>query len=442
MIARGRLEAADQAGMPVGVAGTEASSVLVAFSITLVVVPASQRIGPLGSLGHPSTVLALVLFVWWCWHQLQRTHSLAAAHTSVRSAVLRLLVVVLAVYAHAMTLYLPAGERLNADSQTIRMLAYLGLVLVVVDGLTSWRHLERLIGVMVMLGTLMALLAIVQFFTRQLWIDRIPFPGMDVVESAHIASRGMFTRPSGTSTHPIEFGAVMSMLIPLALVRALSAKRHRLWLFAQAAVLCLAVLLSLSRSAILSVAVALLLLLPALSRRERLVLIGAGFFGGIGAGLAVPGLIGTLRGLFLGISGDSSVTSRTGSYVVAWEYFARHPILGRGLGTFLPSYWILDNLYLQLAIATGVIGLLAVLGLLVAGLGDSLRVSRHLDDPERARLARAVFCCIVAGALEMAFFDLFAFPQSMGVLFLLIGIAGAQRVLTRELSVSEDEVNG
>ena len=44
-------------------------------------------------------------------------------------------------------------------------------------------------------------------------------------------------------------------------------------------------------------------------------------------------------------------------------------------------------------------------------------------------LAQALLASVAAGACSLAFFDTFAFPQSAGCLFLLIGLVGASRRL-------------
>ena len=74
-----------------------------------------------------------------------------------------------------------------------------------------------------------------------------------------------------------------------------------------------------------------------------------------------PGVLGTLQGLFVNISNDSSAASRTDSYGIAWDFIERHPVTGRGYGTFLPSYRILDNQYLLSMIEIGFLGLVALL---------------------------------------------------------------------------------
>ena len=52
-----------------------------------------------------------------------------------------------------------------------------------------------------------------------------------------------------------------------------------------------------------------------------------------------------------------------------------------------------------------------------------------IDEFDRG-LSQALLASIAAGACSLAFFDTFAFPQSAGCIFLILGMAGAMRRLT------------
>ena len=107
--------------------------------------------------------------------------------------------------------------------------------------------------------------------------------------------------------------------------------------------------------------------------------------------LTMPGVLGTITNLFTGISSDSSVASRTGSYDVASMFISRSPLLGRGFGTFLPKYWILDNGYLGLLIEGGALGLLGLLIVIATAVGCAFRSARiHVHTAERGQLDREI----------------------------------------------------
>jgi polysaccharide biosynthesis protein PslJ len=134
--------------------------------------------------------------------------------------------------------------------------------------------------------------------------------------------------------------------------------------------------------------------------------------------------------LFTGVSEDASIASRTGSYELAEEFISRSPLFGRGLGTFLPKYRILDNGYLGMLIGGGILGLGALLLLILVAAMAARKARRvAIDEFDRA-LAQALLASIIAGACGFAFFDTFAFPQAAGCFFLLLGMAGGMRRLT------------
>jgi O-antigen ligase len=216
------------------------------------------------------------------------------------------------------------------------------------------------------------------------------------------------------------------MLLPLALHYALY-DRHRIlvrrwWPVAMIAV---ALPIAISRSAIVGAIVVLAFVLPAwpVTVRRRaygvIVLLGGALF------VTVPGLLGTLTGLFTQIGTDSSAQSRTGSYTLAGEFISHAPVFGRGFLTFLPSYRILDNQYLGLIIDAGFVGLIALLGVFLTGIFTARRVYRKSSDERVRNLAQAVAASIAAIAVEFALFDAFSFPMAASMAFFVVGLAGA-----------------
>ncbi|RNI21178.1 O-antigen ligase family protein [Flexivirga caeni] len=400
-----------------------ASSVLSAYFAFLMVLPARLIIGSLGSMGAPATLLSTVLFAWWVWDQAHRSRR--AAGTWLRRITLAFLLVMLLVYAHAMTLPLPGPEISPADSGMLKILAMCGLILTACDGIDSVSDWRRLLERMALGGSLVGILGLLQFATGQLLVDKISVPGLSVSSAAQAITRGAFLRPSGTSTHPIEYGAVIGMLIPLSANLAITATKRKTWRWIQLTVMVCVVGVTLSRTALICGALSLLIVVPSWPRTARrnaaiggIILIAIGW-------VAVPGLVGTVRGLFTDLSGNTSVESRTNSYGVAFRFIGHHVLLGRGYGTFLPQYWILDNLYLTFAIETGLVGLAALLCLLYCGARSAYRASRMFADQEDAMLAKALVASVVSGGLSLAFFDGFSFPQSAGCLYLAIGLSGA-----------------
>ena len=397
------------------------------YVVLLLAVPAPLKVGALGSAGHPASLVALAALLWWTWDRVNRVTPVAHLEP-IRVAAVGLVVAVLAAYAHAMAQPIPADELSPADAGLLRVLGFCGLVLVATDGIDSWERAWTLARRMCWGVAVVAALAIVQGATGQLWVDRLSLPGLEQIGGAlELGSRGQMARPSGTATHSIELGAVLAMAFPLVVAVARVRRQARWWLVL--AVAFGALLLVLSRTALIAAVVGMLVLAPGWSRRARLaaaVVAGAGL---AAAFVLVPGLIGTLRGMFMLASGDPSVQSRTESYGIAGRFVAENPLLGHGYGTFLPKYWILDNFYLQFLVETGLVGLLALTGLLAVALHSSRRATRLVSSTADAELARGAGAAVAAGAVALVFFDALSFPQSAGFLFLAVGLCGACRRL-------------
>ena len=95
---------------------------------------------------------------------------------------------------------------------------------------------------------------------------------------------------------------------------------------------------------------------------------------------AFPGILGTLKNLFLGLSSDPSVQSRTEDYAVVGRFISERPWFGRGCGTFLPTkYIILDNqFFLGVIMQMGFVRLAVVAILLLTGI---FRRGRSAPEP-------------------------------------------------------------
>lgn len=415
-----------------GRAGADAVSVLTVYLVLLYAIPAPLTVGVLGSMGAPATLFALVLFLVWLWFRIQQRDPVPGGGSTTGGAALFLMLATLVAYAHAMAGPIPVTEVSPADSGLIRIVGLGGLVLLATDGITSHDRLRVLHGRIGIAAVGITWFAVAQILTGSLLIDQIDLPGLsNTTTFTGLSPRAGFLRPTGTATHAIEFGAVLSMMLPLLIMQFKAFPRRRLLLGGAIAIVGFVIMMSISRTALLCSAVGVLMLLPAFGRLARWAIIGSGVAVTVIAWVTIPGLVGTLRGLFTGAAGDSSIVSRTGGIELALDFVARSPLVGRGFGTFLPRYWILDNMYLQMLVEVGLLGLGALLFLLAAGYvaaRGSWRASRDQVDRD---LAIGVSAGIAAGALGLAFFDGLVFQQSAGTLFLLLGLAGASRRLSR-----------
>lgn len=408
-------------------------TLLTFYLVVLFGVPSGQVVGPLGGAGSPAQIMGLVLAIWWAAYRLSQTAALSGGPQPIRRAALLFGASVLASYIAAATRPIADVELRAADRGLLGLVAWLGILLATMDGVPSRLRLEVLIRRLVAAGGALATLGILQYFTHRAFVDLIHIPGLSANSAlVGVFSRNGISRPAGTALHPIEFGVVLTMVLPLAIHLAIhetARSWYRRWYPLGA--IALAIPMSVSRSAIVGTALVLAVLVPTWSGplRRRAVVVGVAALPVIY--ISAPGLLGTLRNLFTGIGSDSSALSRTGSYQLAGEFISRAPIFGRGFGTFLPEYRILDNQYLLTTIETGLVGVLALLGLFVTGFISSRQIRRWSTDSVTRDLAQSLAAALATGGVSFALFDTLSFPMAASLVFLLLGCAGALRRLTR-----------
>jgi O-antigen ligase len=395
------------------------------------IVPSGAVIGSLGSIGAPSTILAIVVFVWWMWHHVHRAWVGQQAPQWVRRAAILLIFGILTVYRHAAMGPMVSDEIQPLDTGLIRFLALMGVILTASDGISSVERWNSLMDRMASATVMVSLLGILQFLTGELWIDRIPIPGLTNAGAEGLIVRGAFLRPSGTSRHPLEMSAALGMMLPIVINRARFSSRGRIQAFGGVGAVLFVVLLSVSRTALICTVVAIVILVPTWPRATRRLAIVWSVVLLAGASVAIPGLLGSLRSLLGGSADDPSVASRTSGYGYALEMFLQNPWLGRGYGTFHPRYHIFDNGYLQLLMETGGVGVGLFLLLLLLAIFSAHRASKLFSAYRNKEMARALVASVSTGAVSVAFFDLFAFPQSASCLVLSIGLSGAALRLAR-----------
>jgi polysaccharide biosynthesis protein PslJ len=410
-------------------------TILRIYAALLVLVPPTHIIEPLGAVGTPATVAALVALMLWAVGVLAPGTYLCRTVVPLRVVMGVFVATTFLSYAVAHVRYVPAVELLASDRALIQLFGWGGVALLAAEGLRDRVELYRVLRVFVAAVAAMALIGLFQFrfgidFAEN--VNRIPglHENADLVS---IQDRAGFRRPAGTATHPIEFGCVIAMALPLALHLArfdLARSAFRRWFPVVAIVIGIPV--AVSRSAVLAALVAAIVIFIGLepTLRPRALAWAAAFVVAIYA--TTPGLLGTLSGLFLNAGEDSSISYRTNDYATVGDFIRQSPWFGRGPGTFVASsYIILDNQYLLTAIEIGLVGLVVVTGYLLAAafLG---RGARHATEEPAARdLGQALAAASLAGAVAAITFDGFSFLMFAGVVPLCLGIAGALWKSTR-----------
>ncbi|MEI5672943.1 MULTISPECIES: O-antigen ligase family protein [unclassified Nocardioides] len=429
---------------------------LVGYAVLLIGVPSQLILQPLGAPGTPANLWALGGLLCWVCATVGGLNPVRGL-TATRVAVGLLTAAVLAAYANgtASGWYAPPDIRQAtdelwtlvpptvadttatmikaADRGLLSFAGWMAVVLVAAEGLRSWRDLELVVSWLAWLGTLLAGVGLLQFVAGVDIARYIQIPGLSAnSDFGAVLSRSALNRVSGTAVHPIEFGVVLACLFPLALHHSIHRWGHR---GASLPVVLVFVgsTLSVSRSAVLVLAVTLVVLLLGWPARWRLRALMLAPFAVVGLRLAIPGLVGTIVSLFKNVGNDPSVSGRTDDYGVVFSLYGEHPWLGRGLFTFVPRHYrILDDQYLMILVELGAVGLAAVLLLIVTGFANGRRARRRARTARSRHLGLVLSASILGGAVGMVTFDAWGFPMAAGLSFLLVGLAGAAAQLAVE----------
>jgi lipopolysaccharide exporter len=406
----------------------DAVTLLTIYLVLVMGIPQALQFAPLGGVGAPNTIFAVVLFVVYMLAWFHPRSVLDRAHQPIRIAAVLWLCAILAAYVAATRHMLPQPEANGADRGVILACGLVGVLLLAADGVDSMDRLGTLLRRIVAGGTAMAILGMTQFFTGLDAANYIIIPGLTSQEPyTDLLGRGSFNRPSATAAHPLEFAAVLAICLPLAIHQARFAppgKRKLRW--AQVAVIAATMPMTVSRTAIVGLIVVGIVILPTWPKTSRrfayLVIFGSIFV----FEAVIPGLLGTIRGLFAGIATDSSAQERTGAFSLAAPLISHHPLLGQGFGTLLPEYFFFtDDQYLNSLVETGFIGLLALITLLASGWFTARRVRSVTADGELRHLAQCLAASVAAAAVSFATFDALGFQIAAGLTFLVLGCVGA-----------------
>jgi O-antigen ligase len=217
-----------------------------------------------------------------------------------------------------------------------------------------------------------------------------------------------FYRVNSLFFDPSLFGRFQALAI-ITLVGILLLVRRRLqplWLVLASAGVFVGLALSYSQSGLLSLDIGLVVLAGIVWRSRAIAGFGALALLVLLASFAIP----TTRHKLTGASLSSVTSNRSSILRKGFEAFGRHPFAGDGLGSFARSAGTTPkersriaphNVVLQAAVELGVLGLLALAGIIVAVLRLLLRPA----DAARARELRLILGCeLVAIAVSSLFY--------------------------------------
>lgn len=314
------------------------------------------------------------------------------------------------------------------------------------------RRLVRIFQLLAHLGIAVAALGIIEHLTgRNVFEFLAPaLPGglaafvRDLADAA-VLTRGFVARTRATFEHPLAFGTVLLMTLPLVIVLA-SASRdraaRRYWT-AGGALIGVSILFTAARSvyALAGLSIVLLaLLLPNRADRRRLVTGGALV---TVAFLAQPAVRRTMLAFFNPTRGgvvEGSINARLIDYEPVVGLWQQRPFLGYGPRSFAvdallesqlledPGNLILDNAYLGHLAETGVLGVLALAAVLISACVAAWRAYRRAPTPELRLLSLGLFVAVV-NWIGMGFVaDVYTFNAPPRLFFVLLGLVAVVRL--------------
>jgi hypothetical protein len=229
----------------------------------------------------------------------------------------------------------------------------------------------------------------------------------------------------GPAEVPLEAVAMLSMALPIALVRVLEAHRLRQRLIYSVVIMVLmAAAFATYRKSALVVPVSVVFALAYFRRRELLRLAPLGMVTLIIVSSIAPGAIGSTIRQFTrsGATSLPTVSDRASDYDAVRPDIWSHFLLGRGWGSYNhDSYRILDSEVLLRTIETGLLGLGAFLlvGISVIATSRKAIASR---DPQIAPIALVGALVAVVFLVAAFLFDELSFPHAAYIFLYMVGL--------------------
>ena len=400
----------------------------------LFVVPSTDSVRGLRSVGMPAQLLGWLALVAWLLGRVRRDGRLATGGQPVRWIVGVMIGGSLVSYGLAFSRPLVLLESGNADRLAFEVVAGAGIALLAADGTVDRAELKRLCSVLLGGAYFSAVVGLLQRFAGLDYNRVLSLTQIIVINSSNFGTAQFDTnigrgfRAYGTADHAIEFAVVCSALLPLAIHAAFTAvdsRRKRRHAFG-AAILAASALISISRSAVVGLLLGVLVYAYERRPRDLLNLSASVAIVLVAVQVVAHGVLSTLRYLVFAGEQDPSVAHRQGNAAYITPLLKHHQWVGIGFGTYQPFvYRFLDNEYYVMLVASGTLGMVAFALLFVAAATLARSGRRRYADFDERDLGQALAAGVLVLAVSAAFYDLLAFRQSAFLVFLLMGLAGA-----------------
>jgi hypothetical protein len=400
--------------------------------VSIFVFPADMVLGPVGAVGYVAMLLAIGLFAIWAATAACGLHDPSLRRSPARLGLATFWLVSMIAYVMAPPSYASALTRAAADRWLLTLIGIGGIVLIMGESLRSVAQIARAVRALLGGASFCAVVALYQFITKTDPMDIVRWAMVGWSENGGngaFQARAQFTRVSGSAFNPIELGVVSAMILPLSVWRSLydfrASRRWVLWL--QTIIISSAAVISISRSAILSLLIVAIVFVPSLPRVAQRWTIVVAPAGVAAVFLVLPGFMTTIREAFGAGRSDPSIATRVDDYPMVEAIVTANPWTGIGPGAYIHSdaIAILDNQYLLTAITMGLIGLVGFVVFLGLPLLGNIQVAITTCNPSLRCLAGAVAAALAVALLASATFDSLSFPAFVIVLSAVIGLSAA-----------------
>jgi polysaccharide biosynthesis protein PslJ len=402
----------------------------IVYLAVLFLIPSRYTLGSFAITA--SMVVGLVGLVLWTAGKVTPGTGVEPGLATVPRTVLAFLAVMVVSYALSHATPLTTDQLKGADRALAAILSLAGIALIVADTMHTRAQLYRLFAVLVSVAGIAAAIGILQYVAGIDVSASLRLPGFKPSATGFIFTRLGERRAAGTAMHPIEFGAMCAVTIPLAIhvARFHSNAIARTVAWVSAVLLIVATPMALSRSSLVVLGVEALVLLPAWPAPQRWRIIVGAIIVLLGLNWLTPAVLSASNRLVTTNVASGSNTYRSEANHLALVQAGHHPILGQGFGTFdqtLSSHTnvILDNSYMVMLVEVGAVGTAALVGLHLVPIAAAWRSRRRSQDPDRRDLLLTLAAMILGIGVVGWALNVLSYPLIAGLLFFTIGAVGA-----------------
>jgi O-antigen ligase len=410
------------------VGARHAVPILQVFALSLFIIPSDIVLKPLSAIGYPAGIVGMLAFAVWCIATLLGLHDPRLHRHPIRGVLCLLWMASLISYLQIDRGMDTVLQTQSADRYIMQLAVMSGAALIAAECLSSLRDIHRVLRALTWGAAFCGFVAGLQFWFSFDITSYLRIPGFIVnSDTSALASRGGLNRVLGTSIHPIELGVTAGMLLPIAIYLAIYDKdRGPKSRCVPLLLITVSIMGSVSRSALLALAIGMAFLIVTMPVHQRLVTLSAVPLGLAAVFVSAHGLLATIAS-FIGYgANDPSILHRTNNYPYVEALVRQAPLFGHGGGTFLPnSLHVLDDEFLSTAVTLGLVGVVVLAMLFLYPTLAALRARRHTVD-EQLRLLLAVLAgaTCAAGVCSTAF-DSMSFPMFYNTFALVLGLIGA-----------------